>query len=56
MQAASVSELVRLRHPEAVVYRTAGHGFMRDGSRSHDEAAARDAWSRMLRFFSEQLL
>jgi carboxymethylenebutenolidase len=49
-------ELVRMRHPETVVYPTAGHGFMRDGSKSYDEVAARDAWSRMLRFFSEQLL
>ncbi|MGD0379311.1 MAG: dienelactone hydrolase family protein [Acidimicrobiales bacterium] len=49
-------EVVRLRHPETVVYPEAGHGFMRDGSKSYDEAAARDAWSRMLRFFTEQLL
>ena len=49
-------ELVRMRHPETVVYPSAGHGFMRDGSKSYDEVAARDAWSRMLRFFGEQLL
>jgi carboxymethylenebutenolidase len=49
-------ELVQMRHPETVVYPNAGHGFMRDGSKNYDEVAARDAWSRMLRFFSEQLL
>jgi carboxymethylenebutenolidase len=49
-------EVVALRHPETVVYPEAGHGFMRDGSASHDDAAARDAWSRMLRFLTEQLL
>ncbi|HEY5023824.1 MAG TPA: dienelactone hydrolase family protein [Acidimicrobiales bacterium] len=49
-------EVVRTRHPETVVYPGAGHGFMRDGSTSYDEGAARDAWGRMLRFFAEQLL
>lgn len=49
-------EVVGLRHPETVVYPEAGHGFMRDGSMSYDDGAARDAWSRTLRFFTEQLL
>jgi carboxymethylenebutenolidase len=49
-------EVIRTRHPETVVYPDAGHGFMRDGSSSYDQAAALDAWSRMLRFFAEQLL
>jgi carboxymethylenebutenolidase len=49
-------EAVRTRHPETVVYPDAGHGFMRDGSSSYDQAAALDAWSRMLRFFAEQLI
>jgi carboxymethylenebutenolidase len=48
-------EVVRLRHPDTV-YPDAGHAFMRDGSKSYDEAAARAAWSRMLRLFTEQLL
>jgi carboxymethylenebutenolidase len=49
-------EVVRNHHPETVVYPEAGHGFMRDGSASYNEPAARDAWGRMLRLFSEQLL
>ncbi len=49
-------EVVGLRHPETMVYPDAGHGFMRDGSTSYAAAAARDAWSRMTRFLSEQLL
>src|SRR6185503_18738541 len=36
-----------------VVYPEAGHGFMRDGSDSYDEAAATDAWRRLLAFFAE---
>ena len=39
-----------------IVYPEAGHGFMRDGSNSYHQAASVDAWSRMLRFFTEQLL
>jgi carboxymethylenebutenolidase len=38
-----------------VVYEQAGHGFMRDGSESYDEAAATDAWPRLLSFFEEHL-
>jgi len=49
-------EMVRDRHPATVVYPGAGHGFMRDGSNSYNQAASVDAWSRMLRFFTEQLL
>ncbi|MDR3650495.1 MAG: dienelactone hydrolase family protein [Acidimicrobiales bacterium] len=49
-------EMVRDRHPATVVYPEAGHGFMRDGSNRYNQAASVDAWSRMLRFFTEQLL
>jgi carboxymethylenebutenolidase len=49
-------EMVRGRHPQTVVYPGAGHGFMRDGSSSYNQAAALDAWSRMLGFFTEHLL
>jgi len=38
-----------------VVYLEAGHGFMRDGTESYDEAAAADAWKRLLAFFGEHL-
>jgi carboxymethylenebutenolidase len=38
-----------------VVYPEAGHGFMRDGSDSYDEAAATDAWRKLLDFFAEHL-
>jgi carboxymethylenebutenolidase len=38
-----------------VVYPEAGHGFMRDGSESYSEAAATDAWRRLLDFFGEHL-
>jgi carboxymethylenebutenolidase len=48
-------EKVVAHHPETVVYPEAGHGFMRDGSSSYDEAAATDAWHRMLTFFSDHL-
>ncbi|HET6449050.1 MAG TPA: dienelactone hydrolase family protein, partial [Conexibacter sp.] len=38
--------LVEDHHPgQVVVYEEAGHGFMRDGSESYDEAAAADAWA-----------
>ena len=47
---------VEARHPgQVVVYPAAGHGFMRDGSDSFDEAAAGDAWRRLLAFFGEHL-
>lgn len=43
-------------HPgQVVVYEEAGHGFMRDGSDSYDEAAATDAWARLLAFFAANL-
>ncbi len=47
---------VEARHPDqVVVYEDAGHGFFRDGSDSYDEAAATDAWSRLLAFFGQHL-
>jgi carboxymethylenebutenolidase len=43
-------------HPgHVVVYEDAGHGFMRDGSDNYDEAAATDAWGRLLEFFDASL-
>jgi carboxymethylenebutenolidase len=49
-------EAVRAHHgQDVVVYPEAEHGFMRDGSDSHHEASARDAWTRLLAFFSEHL-
>ena len=49
-------EAARARHPDdTVVYPEAGHGFMRDGSESYDDAAATDAWSRLLAFFGRYL-
>jgi carboxymethylenebutenolidase len=42
-------------HPETVVYPGATHGFMRDGSDSYDEAAATDAWARLLAHFAAHL-
>ncbi len=43
-------------HPhQFVVYDDAGHGFMRDGSESYNEAAATDAWQRLLEFFGTHL-
>jgi len=48
--------LVEQAHPgQVVVYEHAGHGFFRDGSDSYDEAAATDAWQRVLAFFAEHL-
>jgi carboxymethylenebutenolidase len=47
---------VEAHHPgQVVVYESAGHGFMRDGSDAYDEAAATDAWSQLLTFFGEYL-
>jgi carboxymethylenebutenolidase len=47
---------VQERHgDDVVVYPTAQHGFMRDGSDNFDEAAATDAWKRLLAFFGEHL-
>ena len=48
-------EAVRQHHPESVVYEGAGHGFFRDGSESYDEAAAGDAWTRLLAHFGTHL-
>jgi carboxymethylenebutenolidase len=49
-------EKVRAHHgDQVVVYPEAEHGFMRDGSPNYDEAAATDAWNRMLAFFGEYL-
>jgi carboxymethylenebutenolidase len=42
-------------HPDTIVYPEATHGFMRDGSESYDEAAATDAWSRLLAHFAQHL-
>jgi len=48
--------LVEAHHPgDVVVYEDAEHGFMRDGSASYNEAAATDAWSRLLTFFGGNL-
>jgi carboxymethylenebutenolidase len=47
---------VEERHPgQVIVYEDAGHGFMRDESDNYDEAAATDAWSRLLEFFGTHL-
>jgi carboxymethylenebutenolidase len=47
---------VEQRHPgQVVVYEDAGHGFMRDGSEAYNDAAATDAWSRLLEFFGQHL-
>lgn len=49
-------ETVRSRHPDdVVVYPDAEHGFMRDGSENYHEAAATDAWGRLLEFFAKHL-
>jgi len=42
-------------HAGTVVYPDAHHGFMRDGSGSYDEAAATDAWRRLLEFMEANL-
>lgn len=47
---------VEAHHPgQVVVYPEAEHGFMRDGSSTYDEAAATDAWGRLLAFLAEHL-
>jgi carboxymethylenebutenolidase len=49
-------EQVKARHPgDVVVYPEAEHGFMRDGSETYDEAAATDAWVKLMAFFSRYL-
>ncbi len=48
--------VVEATYPSAViVYEDAEHGFMRDGSPSYHEAAATDAWGRLLAFFDANL-
>jgi carboxymethylenebutenolidase len=50
------AELVRERHgDDVVIYPGAGHGFMRDRTESWRDAAATDAWARMLALFAEHL-
>ena len=46
---------VQAHHPDTVVYPGAGHGFFRDGSENYDEAAATDAWKRLLAHFDTAL-
>jgi carboxymethylenebutenolidase len=48
-------DAVVARHPDTVVYHGAGHGFFRDGSDSYDQAAAEDAWKRLLAHFDANL-
>ena len=43
-----------VRH-EVVVYDAADHGFHCDQRASYDEAAAKDAWQRVVRMFAEEL-
>jgi len=52
---ADIEAVQRHHGDDVVVYPSAGHGFMRDGSASYDEAAATDAWKRLLAFFAEHL-
>ena len=44
------------RSGSVVVYEGADHGFFRDGHEAYHEAAAQDAWGRLLALFSEHLL
>jgi carboxymethylenebutenolidase len=46
---------IQAHHPETIVYPGAGHGFFRDGSENYDEAAATDAWKRLLAHFDAAL-
>jgi carboxymethylenebutenolidase len=48
-------DAVSAHHPETVVYHGAGHGFFRDGSDNYDQAAAEDAWKRLLDHFDAHL-
>ena len=48
-------DTVRAHHADTVVYPGAGHGFFRDGADDYDEAAAADAWARLLRHFGSHL-
>jgi dienelactone hydrolase len=47
--------LVAAHHADTVVYRGAGHGFMRDGSEDYVPDAASDAWDRMIAHFRRHL-
>ena len=40
---------------DVIVYEDAQHGFMRDGSDTYHEAAAGDAWTRLVAFFGQHL-
>jgi carboxymethylenebutenolidase len=46
---------VQAHHRDTVVYPGAGHGFFRDGSENFHEAAAADAWQRLLAHFGTHL-
>jgi carboxymethylenebutenolidase len=48
-------DAVVAHHRDTVVYPGVGHGFMRDGSDSFDEAAAADAWVRTTGFLARHL-
>jgi len=48
-------DTVLAHHPDTVVYHGAGHGFFRDGSENYDQAAAEDAWKRLLAHFDAHL-
>jgi carboxymethylenebutenolidase len=48
-------EKVRAFHADTFVYEGAQHGFMRDGSENYDEAAATDAWGKVLDHFARHL-
>jgi carboxymethylenebutenolidase len=37
------------------IYPGAAHSFMNDGAASYNEAAAKDSWARVLKFFGEQI-
>jgi carboxymethylenebutenolidase len=50
-----IAAVEQFHHGHVTVYPQAGHGFMRDGSDAYDEAAASDAWPRLLAFFGEHL-
>jgi carboxymethylenebutenolidase len=52
---ADIEAVARHHGDRVVVYEQAGHGFMRDGSESYDEAAATDAWPKLLAFFAQHL-
>jgi carboxymethylenebutenolidase len=46
---------VAAHHRDTVVYPSAGHAFMRDGSELYVPEAAADAWQRMLAHFEKHL-